>query len=166
MMVWVDVCEKAPVVSAARVEEFARQLLEAAGELDAELSISLVDDESIRRLNRAYRGIDSPTDVLSFPLREGEPVGQDYALGDIVISLDTARRQATTYGHTEADEIDELIFHGFLHLAGYDHEQDDPSRWRQAEEELIRKLKERGLSYIPKGLIDAPPESKRDEKGG
>lgn len=166
MMVWVEVCEKAPGVSAARVEEFARHLLEAAGELDAELSISLVDDEFIRRLNRTYRGIDSPTDVLSFPLREGEPVGQDYALGDIVISVDTARRQARTYGHTAADEIDELIFHGFLHLTGYDHERDNPAEWRRAEAELIGKLKKRNLSFVPKGLINTTHQSKPEKKGG
>ncbi len=166
MIVWVDISNKSFEVSAARVEDFARHLLEAAGEIEAELSLSLVDDETIRRLNREYRGIDAPTDVLSFSLREGEPVGQDHALGDIVISVDTARRQAREYGHTVAEEIEELIFHGYLHLAGYDHEQDDPSAWRQAEAELIGELKKRGLPSAPKGLIHTPLESKREKKGG
>ena len=162
----VDMPGEASDLSAARIEQFARQLLEAAGEWEAELSISLVDDATIRRLNRDYRGIDAPTDVLSFSLREGEPVGQAYPLGDLVISVDTVRRQAAAYGHSVADEVEELIFHGFLHLLGYDHDHDDPSLWRRAEQELIETLQQRDLSFIPKGLINTSHDSKREKKGG
>ena len=94
----------------------------------AEVSVSFVDDETIHDRNRAYRNVDKPTDVLSFPLTNGKPEAEDVLdgsvmLGDIVISGDTARRQAAEYGHSIEREVCFLTVHSMLHLLGYDHEQ-------------------------------------------
>lgn len=90
---------------------------------DGEVHVLLTDDESIRRLNRQYRDIDRATDVLSFPDGDALPSG-GVLLGQIVISLDAARRQAAELGHDEVRELEELILHGTLHLLGHDHELD------------------------------------------
>jgi probable rRNA maturation factor len=97
-------------------------VLEALGLASEELSLFLVGDGEIRELNRAYRGKDRPTDVLSFSLREGRFGEITPALGDVVISLDTAARQAEERGLGLGEEVDRLLVHGILHLAGYDHE--------------------------------------------
>lgn len=94
----------------------------------AEVSVSFVDDETIHVRNREYRGVDKPTDVLSFPLTDGKPGAEDILdgsvmLGDIVISGDTALRQAKEYGHSIEREVCFLTVHSMLHLLGYDHEQ-------------------------------------------
>lgn len=105
-----------------------------------EVSIVLTDDEDMHELNRDYRGKDKPTDVLSFPQLEGEPFGiQDgpVALGDIVISVDTARRQAVERGRTLEDELDLLVAHGMLHLLGYDDETEEGAAEMREHELLI-----------------------------
>ncbi|OPX87072.1 rRNA maturation RNase YbeY [Pelotomaculum sp. PtaB.Bin117] len=109
---------------------------------DAEVSLVLVNDSYIRDLNLQYRGIDSPTDVLSFAMQEGEVLqGGEAMLGDLVISLPTARRQAEEYGHSFQREVAYLTIHGVLHLLGYDHQQEDERRiMRQKEEELLVRL--------------------------
>lgn len=87
-----------------------------------EVSLALVDDEAMRELNRQYRGIDAPTDVLSFSQDEGPgPVpGGTRLLGDVVVSVDTAARQAKAAGHSLDTEACHLVIHGVLHLLGYD----------------------------------------------
>jgi probable rRNA maturation factor len=100
----------------------ARRLLTAVGERDAGISLSLVTDEAIRSLNAEYRGKDAPTDVLSFPLEDGEASDEtERLLGDVVISIDTARRQAAAYDAPLQREIYRLLIHGLLHLKGHDH---------------------------------------------
>ena len=97
-------------------------MLVAIGRADAEVSLVLCDDDTIHELNREHRGVDRPTDVLSFALHEGEH--GDVAgpmLGDLVISLSTAARQARERGRSEADEQRFLLAHGLLHLLGVDH---------------------------------------------
>lgn len=94
---------------------------------NAEVSVSIVNDKQIHELNRKYRNMDKPTDVLSFPLGEEgsydtNPETGDYLLGDIVISLETAERQATIYNHSLEREIGFLTVHSMFHLLGYDHE--------------------------------------------
>jgi len=111
---------------------------------EAEVSIVFVDDEYIKSLNSEYRGIDHPTDVLSFAMLEGQALpGQEeeLILGDVVISLQTARRQAYEYGHSFQREVAYLAAHGVLHLLGYDH-QDPESReeMRSKEEEILNRL--------------------------
>ena len=104
-----------------------------------EVSILLTDDEQIAALNSHYRSIDGPTDVLSFSLIEGEEFidpSTIKALGDVVISIDYAGRQAAEQGHSLEHELDVLLAHGLLHLLGYDHMETDEAEImfaRQAE---------------------------------
>jgi len=85
-----------------------------------EVSITLTDDEGIRRLNRTYLGKDAPTDVLAFPMDEEAEGESVRLLGDVVVSVETAARQAEERGKALEDEIDLLVAHGLLHLLGYD----------------------------------------------
>jgi probable rRNA maturation factor len=138
---------RAPGVSAAQMRADARRLLAALDESHAELTVSLVDDAEIHRLNRDYRGKDRPTDVLAFALREGRRVsGDDAVLGDVVISVDTAARQARRRGAAVADEVRTLLVHGILHLLGYDHERSavDARRMKAQERRLKAMLVDPG----------------------
>jgi probable rRNA maturation factor len=90
---------------------------------DCEVHVLVTGDERIRELNRDFLGHDRPTDVLSFPDGDVLPSGRRL-LGQIVVSLDTARRQAGDLGHSEMRELSELTLHGVLHLLGYDHSSD------------------------------------------
>lgn len=133
-------------VSVTAVRSDARRLLDALDESPAELTVSLVDDSEIHRLNRAYRGADRPTDVLAFAMREGPRVpGDAPVLGDVVISLDTAARQARRRGVALAVEVRTLLIHGVLHLLGYDHEGSaaEARRMRSTERRLRRDLSQR-----------------------
>lgn len=130
-------------VSSIKVRKDALQALAALGETSAELTVSLVGDGEIHGLNRDYRGKDRPTDVLAFALREGEPVpGAGDELGDLVISLDTAARQAAERGRTIAEEVRTLLVHGLLHLLGYDHEVSpaEARRMKAKERWLLARL--------------------------
>jgi len=137
--------------------EFAAEILatvkmaaEKAGELyglkNAEVSITLTNNEHIHGLNLRYRGIDRPTDVLSFALNEGEePEIFDGpavdVLGDIILSVERAVEQAAEYGHSVQREIAFLTVHGMLHLLGYDHmEEADRIEMRREEEFVMKKL--------------------------
>ncbi|ANB60588.1 rRNA maturation RNase YbeY [Anoxybacteroides amylolyticum] len=125
------------------------QLLCYAAEVEqvpdgAEVSISFVDNEQIRIINRDYRGKDQPTDVISFALEEMgegeiEIIGGDMpkVLGDIIISLPKAKEQATEYGHSLMRELGFLAVHGFLHLLGYDHETEEDEKEMFAKQEQI-----------------------------
>ncbi len=124
---------------------FLRQTLQQAlDHLDMknkEISVLLVDDEQIRELNRQYRHKDCPTDVLAFPQQtEDSPIYQQQLLGDIVISIPTAQRQARNLGHPLEKELKILLIHGLLHLLGYDHIQDnDAALMQQKEAELLAR---------------------------
>lgn len=110
-------------------------------EQDYEISLSFVSDEEIRELNREYRGIDELTDVLSFPLEDEFDMGLPM-LGDIIISLDRAYRQAEDYKHSFKREIAYLICHSMLHLLGYDHlEDNEKSIMREKEKKVMGNLK-------------------------
>lgn len=114
------------------------QTLRRVGSADAEVHVLVTGDEQIRRLNRDYLEHDAATDVLSFPDGERLPTGR-VLLGQLVVSLDTARRQAAEGGHGELRELEELLLHGTLHLAGFDHASDDGEMDR-LEIELRREL--------------------------
>ncbi|MGI6566264.1 MAG: rRNA maturation RNase YbeY [Limnochordia bacterium] len=117
-----------------------------------EVSILLCDNQQIQRLNRDYRGIDEPTDVLSFPQEEmgaGEEVipqmpgapDELVLLGDVVISLEKAEEQAQAYGHSFEREVGYLLTHGLLHLMGLDHGTEEERRhMREKEEEVLAEL--------------------------
>lgn len=128
-----------PSLGIESLREIAAELLTLAGEKESELSILLVDDERIRSLNAAYRGKDKPTNVLSFPMRDdeaGQP-GPDL-LGDIVISVDTALREAADREIPPLDHFTVLCVHGLVHLLGFDHEKDeDEAREMAAMEEKL-----------------------------
>ncbi len=162
--VYFDVSESQYAIDLPAHRRFIGSLLQAAGEQEAELSISLISDHAIQELNQQYRGCDKPTDVLSFSLREGDPVGQIYALGDIVISIDTAQSQAETYGHSLTDEINELLFHGFIHLLGYEHDGEGSQEWHETEKVLRNELKRNGSLIVPKGLIPTNHPTLKGEK--
>lgn len=109
------------------------------GKSNAELSILVVDDAKMQELNKNYRGKDRPTDVLSFPMEEGDdtfaPIqdseedeefaAQEECLGDIVLNMDAAKRQADELGFTLEEETARLLVHGLAHLSGYDHERSE-----------------------------------------
>lgn len=110
---------------------------------DAELSVLFIGDQAMRTLNRKYRGKATTTDVLSFSLREGKYAHiQPEMLGDIVISLPVAERQARAAGHSTASELERLLIHGLLHLLGYDHERSrrEALRMERKERFLLEKL--------------------------
>ena len=125
------------------VEKLARFVAEREDVPEScEVSISFVTNEDIHSLNREWRGVDRPTDVLSFecdgegddiPSAEGEP----YELGDIVIAPDVAESQAPLYELTFADEVSLLVTHGMLHLCGYDHMEDEEAQIMEAREREI-----------------------------
>jgi len=96
-------------------------LLQQKADQNASLSIVLTDDKEIRTLNRTYRGIDHPTDVLSFDVHERDPETGYLYLGDLIISLSHAAKQAQNGGHTLQEETQLLVVHGVLHLLGHDH---------------------------------------------
>ena len=110
----------------------------------AELSIHLSDDEEIAGLNETWRGRASPTDVLAFPLLEGDYVDRRGALlGDVVIGLETAARQARSRRRSLDEEVGRLLVHGTLHLIGHDHVRaDDARRMRSQERRLWRAIRE------------------------
>lgn len=107
-----------------------------------EVSVTLVDDARIHALNEAYRQVDRPTDVLSFPQGDDFPLPEESGvaplLGDIVISLPRAKEQAESYGHSLERELAFLTTHGFLHLLGYDHqtEAEEKQMFRRQEDVL------------------------------
>jgi probable rRNA maturation factor len=114
-----------PAVLRGRAEKMLAHL-ELAG---VELSVALVDDPTIRELNRTWRRKDKPTDVLAFPLAEGEAVRREGGLlGDVIVSVETARRQAGKRRRPLLDELTMLLAHGVLHLIGYDHHTDAEER--------------------------------------
>ena len=121
-------------------------------ENDAEVSVTFVDDEGIRELNKRFRNMDKPTDVLSFPLLDYEGESEEpffdelcHNLGDIVISLERAMAQANEFGHSFEREVAFLTAHSMLHLLGYDHElsDEDDADMRKRQNDIMERL---GLS--------------------
>jgi probable rRNA maturation factor len=117
----------------------AKKLLGAAGETASSLSLTLVDDATIRRLNHEHRGKDKATDVLSFSLVENGGPSAERLLGDVVISVETARRQAAEYDAPLQAELYRLLIHGILHVVGHDHERADERRVMVAAERRLAK---------------------------
>jgi probable rRNA maturation factor len=143
------------------VTRTANAILAAGGIPHAELSLVLVSDQRMRRLNARYRRKNRPTDVLAFPLHNGArrsragtmrgdragSVRREHVdlIGDVVISLPTAQRQADELGHSLYTEVVRLLVHGFVHLLGYDHERGPREAARMARRErlILRKLPKR-----------------------
>ena len=106
---------------------------------DSVMSIIIVDNEYIHKINKEYRNIDRETDVISFALEEGESIDEPVkTLGDIYISIDRVYSQAKEYGHSVKRELFFLVTHGFLHLLGYDHmNKDDEKKMFSLQEEIL-----------------------------
>ncbi len=137
-------------VDVADLEEVVRRTLAKEGLRSAALTLVITDDDRVRELNRAYRGVDATTDVLSFPMQEGEPIpgeSEPY-LGDVVIAFPVAQEQAQAYGHSVQEELRLLTVHGVLHLLGYDHEtpEEEARMWARQEEIL-------GKAYVGPGGV-------------
>jgi probable rRNA maturation factor len=127
----------------------AQRILSALACPASELSVTIVGDRSIRRLNRDYLGRDKATNVISFSMQEGAfgTINPDL-LGDVVISADTAAREAEEGGDSYNSRLVFLLLHGILHLTGYDHERSgeaEAERMEAKERELFALLKEEGL---------------------
>jgi probable rRNA maturation factor len=127
----------------------AQRILSALGCPEAELSISIVGDRSIRTLNRDYLGRDKATNVISFAMQEGEfGTLNPELLGDVVISADTAAREAEEAGESFLHRLNFLLLHGILHITGYDHERSgeiEAARMEAREREIFALLLEEGL---------------------
>jgi probable rRNA maturation factor len=133
----------APKRTAAFARAVEHTLAKAAPHVCGDVTLVLTSDETVRRLNKRYRGVDRPTDVLSFGLGAGRRRGEPF--GDIVISVETARKQARAYGATTDQEIVRLAVHGALHLCGYDHhERREAARMHGLTRRLLRELREDG----------------------
>lgn len=120
-------------------------------EFDAEVSVTITNNDEIQSINKEFRNIDAPTDVLSFPMYEFEkpavfdekalalePAG--VVLGDIVVSVDKITEQAEEFGHSFETELSYLVIHSTLHLLGYDHMEESDKRLMREQEEIIRKM--------------------------
>ncbi|HSM93169.1 MAG TPA: rRNA maturation RNase YbeY [Anaeromyxobacteraceae bacterium] len=138
-----------------RLRVKAREYLRALGREEAELSILLTTDAGIRRLNRRWRAIDRPTDVLSFAL--SDPSGIGSLLGDVVISVDTAARRGGEDPRAVRMELDRYLAHGILHLLGFDHERPSDARVMAAREEALVRAD---------GLVGAAMKKERVGRAG
>lgn len=135
-----------------KLEDFIKNICqgvldhEQLGDVDFDISVTLTDDKEIRKLNSEFRNIDRATDVLSFPMLDFDEEVElfddvEYSLGDIVISTETAIRQAREYGHSIDREMAFLLCHSMLHLLGYDHiEEDDERQMNELQEEILSKM--------------------------
>ncbi|GGG10644.1 rRNA maturation RNase YbeY [Paenibacillus abyssi] len=141
-----------------RLEQLLRLAGEAEGIAEGEVALTFVDDAEIHRLNKDYRGIDRPTDVLSFAMQEEGEDEPDIVfevesedeqdpfsgmLGDIIISVERAKAQSEEYGHSLERELGFLFVHGFLHLLGYDHQDAASEAEMTAKQEAV--LQKAGL---------------------
>ncbi len=125
----------------SRLVRLAQTILSSVGEKTASLGVLLIGDRSMRRLNRQYRKKDRTTDVLAFSMREG-PGPSSALMGDVVISVPSAARQARQLGRSLDEELTALLVHGIVHLCGYDHERSnrEARRMQQRERLILRRL--------------------------
>jgi probable rRNA maturation factor len=127
------------------MEKKAQAVLNALGSPDGELSILIVDDPQIAKLNKQYLSRSGPTNVIAFPMRDGDFEDLNpQLLGDVVISVETAKREAGDAGISTNARLSQLLVHGILHLFGYDHENDDEAarRMEKKSNEMLEILQE------------------------
>lgn len=152
----------APLLATASVVRRAARMMEALGVEAADLSVLLCDDAGIRALNCEHRGKDKPTDVLAFPQDDERAAAAERRprlLGDVAISLETARAQGARRGASLLDEVTFLLAHGLLHLVGFDHQTDAEEREMNAETRRLVAVAE------SRGRVPAVSESARAPRG-
>ena len=141
MGVLIDNRQSSYKLSQRKIRKKAQAILNALDNPEAELSVVIVDDSAIEALNQKYLNRSGPTNVIAFPMREGEFSDlSPHLLGDVVISTETAGREAHNSGISMEARFDQLLVHGILHLFGFDHEsnQDDAARMEAKAVELIK----------------------------
>jgi probable rRNA maturation factor len=147
---------RSPIASPA-LRRRAERMLHALALARAELSILVCDDATIHDLNREHRRKDKPTDVLAFAMREGQQLGAgSELLGDVVISLETAARQAFEHRRSLSDEVTMLLAHGLLHLVGYDHRDDAEEREMNHQVARLCHVAARGGANVRPARVDKP----------
>ena len=136
-------------ISARKLRAVALRVLQLVEHDQSELSVALIGNAEMRKLNAKFRNKDYPTDVLSFPVEEGLP-GAVRLLGDVIISVDKARQQAKERGRSLDEEMVTLLIHGVLHLLGYDHERSpkDARIMGRLEKKIYRVLCDRGKLQV------------------
>jgi probable rRNA maturation factor len=136
-------------IASRRLKKIAEKILELVEQGSAELSLVLVGNDEIRKLNRKFRGKDYATDVLSFPV-ENDLSGPERLLGDVIISVEKAREQAKERGRTLDEEMVTLLIHGVVHLLGYDHERSakDAKVMTRLEKRIYRALCDQGILSV------------------
>lgn len=147
MKIWIRNRQKHIPLDLRKIRRVARRILAESGLLDAELSLLFVSDLQIQALNQRYLRRDKPTNVLSFPMRKGEfSILHPHLLGDIVISVEMAKRQSYRFGLSETGMIILLMVHGVLHLIGYEHEGTKKGAREMAvkQRELFRRVVQEG----------------------
>lgn len=137
-----DKLELTPEIIENMKEAIEESLLLEKNNLDYEISVSFVDNDEIRELNKNYRNVDRETDVLSFQVEDDFDFLEISILGDIIISVEKARDQALDLGHSFLREMVYLTIHSMFHLMDYDHMEEDEKRiMREKEKEVVRRLK-------------------------
>jgi len=149
MKLYIQRKTKYPKIYSVPVKQFMRHVLLGEGATAGSITLVLTDDADMRDLNSTYRGLDQPTDVLAFPFHEDDEDG--LYLGDIVISLERAVRQAPRYKNNAEQELARLIAHGILHLLGYDHHS-------PADGRRMKNAERRALVHYPEGTLMAQPD--------
>ncbi len=130
----------------SKVPRFCQKVLQEIAVDEREVSVLLCSDSLIRDLNLRYRDCEAPTDVLSFLQQDGSPVPDNRPLGDVVISLESAKRNARKFAVTYQEELKRLLVHGLLHLKGMDHEaSQDPAAMLGLQDDIMSKLTEEKL---------------------
>ena len=152
--------QRAVPVSPARLARAASRALAAVGRAAGDVDVLVVDDAEIRRLNARHRGVARRTDVLAFPLET--PDAALPLVGQVVISAETAARQARRLDVPLATELDLLVTHGVLHLVGYDDRDPvEAALMHGREREILRSGRRRLPAKLWRGLLDEPPTSQR-----
>lgn len=140
---------------AERIDAVVKALTARVGDAEGTVALALADDAMVRDLNRRFRGKDKPTNVLSFP--SGETGGADTHIGDVILAIETLRREADADGKPVGDHFAHLVIHGILHLMGYDHESDDDAECMECLETAI--LADLGIDdpYAEPAIADSEP---------
>ncbi|MBW2411199.1 MAG: rRNA maturation RNase YbeY [Deltaproteobacteria bacterium] len=134
-----------------KIQKTARAVLNALDYPDGELSILIVDDQQIADLNLTYLNREGPTNVIAFPMREGQfDEITPNLLGDVVISIETAQQEADAAGISLQNRFDQLLIHGILHLLGYDHEQTtaEAERMEEKSNSLLAMLDKSKVAWV------------------